>query len=35
VDALYIALAEELSVPVITLDRGLASAAPRAELLEI
>ena len=33
VDALYVALAEELSVPIITLDRGLASAAPRAELL--
>lgn len=35
VDALYIALAEELSVPIITLDRGLASAAPSAELLEV
>jgi predicted nucleic acid-binding protein len=32
VDALYIALAEELSAPIVTLDRGLASAAPRAEL---
>jgi predicted nucleic acid-binding protein len=33
VDALYIALAQELSVPIVTLDRGLASSAPRAELL--
>jgi predicted nucleic acid-binding protein len=33
VDALYIALAQELSVLIVTLDRGLASAAPRAELL--
>jgi predicted nucleic acid-binding protein len=33
VDALYIALAQDLSVPIITLDRGLASAAPLAELL--
>ncbi len=33
VDALYISLAVELSVPIITLDRGLAAAAPRAELL--
>jgi predicted nucleic acid-binding protein len=33
VDALYVALSEELSMPIVTLDRGLASAAPRAELL--
>jgi predicted nucleic acid-binding protein len=33
VDALYIALAQELSIPIVTLDRGLASTAPRAELL--
>ena len=33
VDALYIALAETLSAPLITLDRGLASASRRAELL--
>jgi predicted nucleic acid-binding protein len=33
VDALYIALAQELSVPIVTLDRGLASSAQRAELL--
>ena len=33
VDALYMALAVELSAPVVTLDRGLAVAAPRAELL--
>jgi predicted nucleic acid-binding protein len=33
VDALYIALAEGLSVPIVTLDRGLASSAPRIEPL--
>jgi predicted nucleic acid-binding protein len=32
VDALYIALAVELSAPIITLDRSLAASAPRAEL---
>lgn len=35
VDALYVALAMKLSVPIITLDRGLAASAPRAELLEL
>ena len=35
VDALYLALAVALAVPIITLDRGLASAAPRAELLQV
>ena len=35
VDALYVALADELGVPLITLDRGLASACEQAELLEI
>ncbi len=33
VDALYISLAAEFSVPIITFDRGLATAAPQAELL--
>ena len=32
VDALYVALAVDLSAPIITLDRGLAASAPRAEL---
>jgi predicted nucleic acid-binding protein len=35
VDALYVALADELGVPLLTLDRGLASACEQAELLEI
>jgi predicted nucleic acid-binding protein len=35
VDALYVALADELGGPLITLDRGLASACEQAELLEI
>jgi predicted nucleic acid-binding protein len=35
VDSLYIALAIKLSVPIITLDRGLAASAPRAELLDL
>jgi predicted nucleic acid-binding protein len=35
VDALYIALAVELGVPIVTLDRGLAAAAHHAELLEV
>ena len=35
VDALYVALADELGVPLITFDRGLASACEQAELLEI
>ena len=34
VDALYVALAVELLAQIVTLDRGLAVAAPRAELLE-
>ena len=32
VDALYVALALELAAPILTLDRGLAASAPRAEL---
>ena len=35
VDALYVALAERLSAVLITLDKGLATAAPRAELLKL
>ena len=35
VDALYVALAVELTAPFITLDHGLAASAPRAELLEL
>ena len=35
VGALYVALAEALSAPLITLDRGLASASRRAELLVV
>jgi predicted nucleic acid-binding protein len=35
VDALYAALAAEISAPIITLDRGLAAAAPHAELIEL
>lgn len=34
-DALYITLADELSAPLITLDKGLASATPKGELLRI
>jgi predicted nucleic acid-binding protein len=34
VDALYAALAAELGAPLLTLDRGLASASVEAELLE-
>jgi predicted nucleic acid-binding protein len=33
-DALYVALADQLSCPVITTDRRLARAAPEAELVE-
>ena len=33
VDALYVALAMELSATVITMDKGLAAAAPKAELM--
>ncbi len=35
VDALYISLAVKLSVPIITVDRGLAAATPHAELLRV
>jgi predicted nucleic acid-binding protein len=35
VDAIYIALAESLSAPIITLDKGVAAASPRAELLRL
>jgi predicted nucleic acid-binding protein len=35
VDALYIALAADLGAPIITLDRGLAEAAIRAELIRL
>lgn len=35
VDALYIALAERSSAPLITLDKGLAAATKKSELLEI
>jgi len=35
VDALYVALSDELSAPIITLDRGLESVAPRGELLAL
>jgi predicted nucleic acid-binding protein len=35
VDAAYVALAESLAAPILTLDRGLAAAAPSAELISI
>jgi predicted nucleic acid-binding protein len=35
VDALYIALSSELSAPIVTFDRGLAAAAPQADLLAL
>ena len=35
VDALYIALSDQLGAPILTLDRGLAAAAPRGELVRI
>lgn len=35
VDALYLALADELGAPLLTLDRGLASATSRGELISI
>jgi predicted nucleic acid-binding protein len=35
VDALYLALAAELGAPLLTLDRGLASASVEAELLQV
>jgi len=35
IDALYIALADELGAPLLTLDRGLASATARGELIDV
>lgn len=35
VDALYVALAESLASPLVTLDQGLASATPHAELVDV
>ena len=35
VDALYFALADELGAPLLTLDRGLASATARGELIRV
>jgi predicted nucleic acid-binding protein len=34
-DALYIVLAEKLSAPILTIDRGLAAATTRAELVRL
>lgn len=35
VDALYLALSDQLGMPILTLDRGMAASAPRAELVEV
>jgi predicted nucleic acid-binding protein len=35
VDGLYVALADDLSAPIVTLDRGFAAASSRAELLTL
>ena len=35
VDALYVALADQLTAPILTLDRGLAAATPSAELISL
>ena len=35
VDALYIALSDALSAPIVTIDRGLAGSASAVELVEL